>query len=726
MVDTSLMHQYPELQQAPELLKDGQMMTTRVMELKGSLQEHFNRIIKLDRYSRRQKTEWFTNKGFNAPSVMRSTIRASEKTAIAYLAGGTFTVRVASYGAYAGMSQQDEARSERDSRFERIARAIFHHIDRQSEVNLLYEPVRRAIRQGEIILQYGWLPEETRRIDPPSLGPMAPGMMSFDDAIGAEFPNDVLPVPSETDGVPSMEEGTSGETLGQMLGGGAVDTEVDKPNYRFPLAVRVLNRLKCFYELDAFGEPIEFYHSYTSRASTISVEYPEWARKAERDPNDPVVVIEGWVGGWMAVTIDGDLVEGYPRMHQYGARPPFVIERCAPEEIVGMDLGQTMADVVVGMPFCMDMIEAYEEACTGSSLKRIILENTAIGAYVLTKTSANRAGSPGTNEENADITLGPGTIFKAYGDEELKPLLPPPLPPALAAYLEEAESDMASLSFSPAFLKGDSEGDPSGYAVEQIRQATMARLMPYRDGIDRSLSRLFEKLFQILATHWAPEWGSEMTVFGQKDGEFFTETVSEKDLTPPPQHVEVTLMPALPSNEIAKRQANIAAWQAGTRDILTVLEDDGIAEPQEELDSILLHKEQFENPVARAAAVAAIIQKRMIRKGLDPAALMQAPIVDPTQGSAGGDPSGGAGQMGQGAPSGAPGPMGPGPQAGPGGPTPNARPQGPAPQMPPGPRTSRPGPSPQQRPGMSPLGVSGAPNPPVQVQTKKRSPGGGY
>lgn len=725
MVDASLMHQYPELQNAPVILSDGNQMTTRVQEIKSSLREHFERIIKLDRYSRRQKTEWFSNKGFNAPSIMRSTIRASEKTAIAYLAGGTFTVRVASYGAYAGMSQQDEARSERDSRFERIARAIFHHIDRQSEVNLLYEPVRRAVRQGEIIMQFGWLPEEARRIDPPMLPTMAPQMTSFDDALGAEMGEGGGAPPPLPDMAPPagmqtpMEGNTGGRDLASMLGQGNIDTEVEESKYRFPLAVRVLNRLKVFYELDAFGEPIEVYHSYTARASTLSSEYPEWAKKSNRNPHDPVVVIEGWVGAWAAVTIDGELVDGYPRLHQYGARPPFIIERCAPEEVVGVDQGTVMADIVVGMPFCADMIEAYEEACVGSSLKRVILENTAIGAYVLTKTNAARAGAPGTNEENAGITLGPGTIFQAYGEEELKPLLPPPLPPALAAYLEEAESDMASLSFSPAFLKGDSEGDPSGYAVEQIRQATMARLMPYRDGIDRAFSRLFEKLFEVLSTHWAPEWGSELTVFGQKEGEFFSETITEEDMSPPPQHVEVTLTPALPQNKIAERQANIAAWQAGTRDILTIMEEDGIAEPQEEYNSVLLHKQQLEDPMARAAAVTAIIQQRMARKGLNPQALM------PAQAPQGQPPAGppGAAQSGPQMP---PGPSGGGPQPGPGGPTPNARPQGPAPQMPPGPRNSQHGPAPQQRPGMSPLGVPGAPNPPVQVQTKKRSPGGGH
>lgn len=653
------------LQPPPRVIADGSAVTQRVQELRGALQPHLERLRTLDRYSRREKVNWFPKAGLNAASVMRSTIRAAEKTAIAYLAGGKPSWRVASYGAYAGLSQQDEAAGARDAKFERIARAIFHHVDRQSEVNLLYEPVRRAVREGEIIVQYGWLPEHLRRVGGPTTGVLGPGEPS------PEAPPDLVLSP---------------------------------PRHRFPLAVRVLSRTRVFYELDAFGEPLEVYHAYTDRASRVKSEHPEWD-DGGRGPHDPVPVIEAFVGGWKALVVDGSVV-GEPRRHHYGERPPFVIERCAPEEVLGVDRGELAADVTVGTPFCFDMIEAFEEACVGSSLKRIILENTAIGAYKLRRANPSRFSSATTGEDQAQITLGPATIFPLHGEEDLEPLVPPPLPPVLAAYLDEAEQDMATLSFSPALLRGDAQGDPSGYSIEQIRQAAMARLMPYRDALERAFSRLFEQLFQILATpgHWAPEWGEALTLTGQREGEFFSETITPADLAPAPQHVEVTLTPAVPQNRIAETQAGIAEWQAGTKDILTLMEESGIADPQEELNSVLVHKHQMEDPMARAAAVMAIIEERARRAGVP---LGPGPVVPP----------------GMGGPPGLPGPGGPPQGPPPAGMRPNAGPPGAAPPMPPGPRRGARGPLPQQRPGMRPLGVAGSPNPPVPIEGRKRSPG---
>jgi hypothetical protein len=680
---------FAPLQPPPELLADPQAIEQRVQELRSALTSHLDRLRKLDGYSRREKVNWFPNSQINVASVVRSTIRAAEKTAIAYLAGGTPSWRVASYGGAAGQAEQIEPAADRDARFERIARAIFHHIDRQSEINLLYEPVRRAVREGEIIMQYGWLPEHQRKIG------AAPGAMD---------PSDMSP-----DAPP--------------------DLAIGKTKYRFPLMVRVLPRARVFYQLNPFGEPMEVYHAYTTRAGVLRAEYEEWDSESY-NVNDTVRVIEAWVGGWRCVVVDGTAIQP-PHRHHYGERPPFIIERCAPEEIESQRLGEYAAEVVAGMPFCMDMMEAFEQACVASSLKRVILENSAIGAYKLKNTSAGRPEAGGS-DANSQYVLGPGTIFRLFGDEDLEPVEPPPLPPALGAFLEESERDMAELSFSSALLRGDAQGDPSGYSIEQIRQAAMARLMPYRDAIERAFSRLFERLFEVLALpgHWAPEWGESLTMAGSMGGEFFKETVQPGDLDPPPQHVEVVLAPAVPQNKIAERQAAIAEWQAGTADILTVMEERGIGDPQEELNSVIVHKFQLENPQGLAAAAMGILQEREQEAGRQLQAMQPVQAVAGQQGLP--MPQGlfppGAPGMGPGGPPGGPPPTS-GPPAGqqpappgPGTPRPNQAPPGGPQRMPPGPPGAS-GPPPQQRPGMAPLGVAGAPNPPVPVETRRRPPG---
>lgn len=713
----------------PAILASGQAIDTRVLQLKTPLGPHFTRLRTLDRYSRRVKTSWFPRASTTAPSVMLSTIRSAEKTAIAYLAGGKPTWRVASYGGYAGIAQEDVARAGRDNRFERLARAIFHHIDRQSETNLLYEPVERAVRQGEVIFQFGWLDAARRRIADPAMPGMA-GALEVQDGAGAPLaglPGGALPGPGTDPGDPGaagpapLLTGPAGDPLAAGdLGEAAQDPSA---RHRFPLFVRVHDRMRLFYELDPFGEPLEVYHQYTARAAQLAEEFPEWDA-ANATADDLLNVTQAWVGAWTVVTVGGDPV-GAAKLHGYGARPPFVIERCAPENVADRALDDGVAEVRAGIPFCLDMIEAYEQACMAASMKLAILQNAALGAFILENASSERYKTSADGVEViVDMVLGPGTVFPTYKDEKLIAAPVAALPPAVADYFEQSATEMASLSFSSKLLMGDSQGDPSGYGIEQVRQAAMARLLPYRDALGRAFSRLFEKLFIVLAQEWAPEWGDSVTLAGQHNGEYFAETVRPEDLTPPPDHVEMTLTPAVPQNKIAEQQALVQLVQAGLKDPLSAMEEMNVAEPQEEWDSILLHKEQLENPQIRPFAVAGIVAKRMERAGIAPPG-QPGQLADVPEGTnllpvlmgAGPDP-------GPGGPAAPGGPPQQGPPAGPPSQRPNQGVPGPGGPMPPAPRQGGRGPAPQQRPGLRPLGVAGAPNPPV-IPPRNRPTSGG-
>jgi hypothetical protein len=685
----------------PAILKDGGSIETRWYDLLGPLTDHFEGVRLLARYSKQLKVNWFPDASVSAPSVMLSNIRAVEKTAIAYLAGGKPNWKVSSYGGYQGQAQQDEQRGKKDAKLERVARAIWHHIDRQSSHSLAYEPVERAVRQGEVILQFGWIPEQQRLQGDPGY-------------------------------VPQMAD--------PMVSAGDVASFATPPRRRFPVYVRVLNRLKVVYELDPFGEPIEVYHRYRSRASQLAELFPEWEDADNYDPFDEINVCEAYIGAYWTVTVDEKLI--FPaRRHHYGPRPPFVISQCAPEEVwseTATDEGRVEARV--GMPFAYDVLNPFQEACIAASLKRAILENAGIGTLVIENSHESRRRPDGAQGEGDNkLVIGPATALLLIGDEKL---VKPPvaeLPGALGSYLEDSNQGIEILTFSTKLLMGDTGGgDSSGYAVEQMRQAAMARLLPYRDAISRAWSRLFEKIFVMLSENWAPEWGQEVTLTGQMEGVFFQEQVTPEDLSPPPDTVEMTLVPAVPQNKIGEEQARNSSVQAGTMDVLVAMEERGSPSPQEEYNSMIVHKAQMEIPELMMGAVQAIIQERMARAGQMPppgvgamgGQLPQGPVAGPGMPPGGGVPGGALG-----GPAGPPGGVGNvmpfGPRLGPQPPQPppmGPRPlptdpramQGPPQRMPPGPRTGSRGPRPQQRPAAMPLGTQGTPNMPLPINTKRR------
>jgi len=315
--------------------------------------------------------------------------------------------------------------------------------------------------------------------------------------------------------------------------------------------------------------------------------------------------------------------------------------------------------------------------------------------------------------------MGPGVVTPLYPGEKLVAAPIQPLPAAVAEYLKDGEEDMAILSFSMRLLTGEAQGDPSGYGIEQTRQAAMARLMPYKTSLDRALSRLFEKILGCLSQNWAEEWGDSVTLTGQQDGEFFNETITPLDLWPAPDHVEVKIFPALPQNKIAESQNRLARIQGGTMDHLDAMEEEGVADPQTTFESWLYHKEIIENPQARMMAVQAIIQKRAAANGVQlppPAMPMQEPPPGPPA-PGGPPPAPGQSPATAGMPGGAT--VGaPPPQLAP---NTSIGPQG-AP-LPPAPRQGARGPLPQQRPAMAPQGGPGSPNPSIPVRTKRPMPG---
>lgn len=673
----------------PRQLADAGTIVKRVQDIKQRYSTHFEKIRLLDKYSRRVQQSWFPNSDVSITSVTKSTIRATEKTAIAMLSGGEPVFRVSRSAADATAAQGSTSAQPGQQGAgppgtpqataadgEKIARAIFHMIDGQSEINLLQEPVMRAIRQGEIIFQYGWLGAEDRGAtgNPGNTG--TPGLGNKSLAAGASAaPPTPLPHGSGAGGNPGANVPNA---VPQAQGGGSGYVAPPK----FPLFVKVHDRLKIFYELTPFGEVGELYHEYRTTASQAVQDFPEWADGLTRDPNDAVKIVDAWVGAYHSIIIEDAVVQPAAD-HGYGPHPPFVVERCAVED-VAQDAGdENSVAVLAGMPFCMDMMEAFKEASISTSLKRAILENSALGSWVyeqLPNTGATAFQHQQPGEHGINVKMGPGTVTTPPAGYKIVPAPVQPLPPAVASYLAEAEADMATLGFSGSLLSGETPGDPSGYSIEQVRQAAMARLSPYKQSIGRAFSRLWERLFVVLAQEWAPEWGSAIPMFG-KDiaGSPFSIQVTEAMLVPPPEHVEVELIPMLPQNKIALRQSLGMQVQQGTKDVLTAMDEDGIADPQAEFENWLIHNLQMKDPQAQMSAVQAILQKRSGQPPAAPHGLV------PT-GNVVAQPPPGAKVVG---------------------PPPDPHPQ--LPQPPPG----KPGPAPAPRPAGAPQGMPGSPNSPL-------------
>jgi hypothetical protein len=121
-------------------------------------------------------------------------------------------------------------------------------------------------------------------------------------------------------------------------------------------------------------------------------------------------------------------------------------------------------------------------------------------------------------------------------------------------------------------------------------------LQPYKVAEDRGLSRVMRACFQLLATHWAKEWGDTLMLRGQQKDVPFVEPVSMEDLQTPPEHVEVEVIPLTPQAAIAEHQDLGMMVEKGLMDHLVALEKRGSADPQEEWNSWLLHDAQMTVP----------------------------------------------------------------------------------------------------------------------------------
>jgi hypothetical protein len=154
-------------------------------------------------------------------------------------------------------------------------------------------------------------------------------------------------------------------------------------------------------------------------------------------------------------------------LHGYGNTPPFVIERARPEDVSQFNDQDEEPEVIAGIPFALDMVPAFKEACESSSIKKTIAKHAAYNAKFLQDADPRRYRRTKNADDRdqgggATTQMGPGTIFLGYKGEKLLDQQPPQLPAVLEAYLEEAERDMAMLSFSPQLLRGEMPGDPSG------------------------------------------------------------------------------------------------------------------------------------------------------------------------------------------------------------------------------------------------------------------------
>jgi hypothetical protein len=329
---------------APAILSDFGQANQRVGDLRLLLEGHFKDLRELRRYSRQRETAWLTGTSEKRESVMRSQIRASETTAIAFLTGNAPVIRVARNAATSGTGF-DPASAAQNARFARIARAIWHSIDGQSPTPIQAEAAQQIIRQGELIVQYGWLSEADRTILPDA-DPQADGAAlgaggsgsagtSFIEHGGSPYgealphggssdplaqvavrPEAVSQAPEEAHPAPifgqAADAGVAGhvpEAVGAALPFGPA-APAPAAEYRFPIFLRFLSRLKVVYELDPYGYPLEVYHSYGTTVSEARAEFPDWEQGAGRSEADKIAVIDAWYRGWHSVFIDNALVYG--------------------------------------------------------------------------------------------------------------------------------------------------------------------------------------------------------------------------------------------------------------------------------------------------------------------------------------------------------------------------------------------------------------------------------
>lgn len=421
-------------------------------------------------------------------TIVKPTLAAVNDTTIAQKVSNSPTIKVRMKDSLT-TSSADEA-----NMVERVFRAILWMLNHDRDVSIDEEVIDHAYTRGALVIKVV--------------------------ALGIDERGEVR--------LPATPENTIGQE-DQVIAGPNGFTVIDEEG-EFPIYVEVMDPRDCYYQLCANRRDVSYMiHNYWADWLDIVEAFPgiEDDEKfkgytAPTSRNTSIEVIDYWDKKHHAITIGG-LMYGEVEEHPY-PRCPFVVRRIREQSIrnqVREDssgaTGRTGSrDQRAVTPFTWQMVGSMEFYSMGESLLASYLPEMANSPIV--HEGVNSEGrSPyfkkiiGRDGKITPVpvytfqgnkTAGGRAVWPAFDSERFRPLAPTPIADHLQAFVAGRENDVAITSYSQGMLTGQLRSDPSGYSVQQQRQMTSSKALPYDKGSDSGLSSMLSMIGEWIQIFW--------------------------------------------------------------------------------------------------------------------------------------------------------------------------------------------------------------------------------
>ena len=220
-------------------------------------------------------------------------------------------------------------------------------------------------------------------------------------------------------------------------------------------------------------------------------------------------------------------------------------------------------------------------------------------------------------DDAADLSAwNPGRVVKVPMGDQLRPLQPNLLDPALST-LKEAFSGEMQRSTATGILQGGGE-DLAGMAFASLNLLTLTAvgaIKPWREMAERALAEMFT-----LMLLWTEYSGEPLVAYGdgKQDAGAIYEIMPD-EIEPESIYLDVELVPDLPTNRQAQANTAIMLLQSGLIDRESALEEMGVDDPLLVLERMELDRltEQYQQMLMEQEAMAQQEQEQMEAQAFD-------------------------------------------------------------------------------------------------------------
>lgn len=405
---------------------------------------------------------------------------------------------------------------------ELVGETIWYELNKERFTPLLAQLAEQAVHRGHIAMKCLWLSKKER---------------------GRVERNDTPLLPDEG-----------------LAPSGAPRTLVEKEGL-FPIFVEPVDPIELVWNLGRDGRVTEVIHKFKMPWDQVIDLYPGIENRSEIFPRSvdawgtDAEIYDYWNEDVNLIVVDGKLFKP-SSAHQYDGCP-WIIEVVNPQTF----RKDTSVPVTHGCPFCWPMLDSVKQASWADSLSASYLEEVAIATLVHhgidlqpgKSLSVGLDQNTGTPEYLGAVDHSPdGRIVPLPFNERLDYMRPPPIVETLQMFKQERARDSQLVSYQEGILTGVYNINLSGQSVSQQKQAALARVEPFKIGLDRACTKLMLVIVGYFKTEWDQE-GSlvmERIAAGQNEEVKVTQETFEYI-----RAIKVNIRPKVPINPEAEHQS---------------------------------------------------------------------------------------------------------------------------------------------------------------------------